>query len=385
MKRGVSVILPCLNEEASVAAVLTRAEQALKQCNLPYELLLIDNGSEDHSAERAREAGARVIVESRRGYGSAIRRGFAEAQYDILVMADADGSYDLSRLGELLQPLLDHEADLVIGNRMDGLQPESMPLLHRHVGNPLLTRLVRWLFGRSDILDAHSGFRVIQRSCYEELGCISTGMEFASEMIVRAIQQKLRIRFLDIEYHPRIGESKLRTFRDGWRHLRFLLLHSPGMLLMVPGICFWIFSLVASAFLPEQAWALALGLFVINALSLQGISIAILARAYAHLSGFHPDRLMATLYRKYSFEGAAFGAALLLGVGFILTALLTVGDLAEQRPLLQIRGLTIAGMLLLNSSQVGLCAYLISIFALPRRQDPEHPRGDPDAAIQELP
>jgi len=163
MSVGVSVVFPCLNEELSVARVVEKTRASLESLDLPFEILVVDNGSDDRSKELAAAAGANVIEEDQRGYGAAIRRGFAEAQYDILVMADADDTYDLTHLDQLLTPILEGDADLVIGNRIDGLHPDSMPLLHRHVGNPMLTRLVRIWFHRKDILDAHSGFRVIRR------------------------------------------------------------------------------------------------------------------------------------------------------------------------------------------------------------------------------
>src|SRR6478735_3130573 len=214
----VSVVIPCLNEAEN---------------NIAGEVLVADNASEDDSARLAEQAGARVIHEPRRGYGSAYLAGFAAARGRYIVMGDADLTYDFNEIPRFVEHL-DAGADLVMGDRMDNIQPGAMPWLHRYVGNPVLSGILNFFF-KTGIRDAHCGMRGIRRNVLPRLDLRTTGMEFASEMVIRASKEKLRIAEFPIEYHPRGGESKLSSFRDGWRHLRFLLVHSPTHLFMFPG------------------------------------------------------------------------------------------------------------------------------------------------------
>ena len=171
--------------------------------------------------------------EPRRGYGSAYLAGFAAARGRYIVMADADLTYDFSEIPRFVEKL-DEGAELVMGDRMDNIHPGAMPWLHRYVGNPVLTGVLN-VFFRTGVSDAHCGMRALRRDVLPRLDLRTTGMEFASEMVIRASKEKLDIREFPIEYHPRGGESKLSSFRDGWRHLRFLLVHSPTHLFMLPG------------------------------------------------------------------------------------------------------------------------------------------------------
>jgi glycosyltransferase involved in cell wall biosynthesis len=393
-KSGVSVIIPCLDEEVSIAHVVEAAKRGISDLGVCGEIIVVDNGSTDDSVPCARGAGARVINEAQRGYGAAIRCGFAAAEYSILVMADGDLSYDLTKLGLLVKPILEGRADFMLGNRMNGVHAKAMPFLHQHVGNPLLTRLVRVMFHRRDIRDAHTGFRAIRKDIYERMGCITTGMEFASEMIVRAIHAGIRIGFKDIEYHPRAGESKLRTFRDGWRHLRFLLLHSPSMVFVFPGLLVWLLTLLATV--PLAIGPIMVGdrkidihvmlvIGVLNIASMVFISIGILAKAYAHLSGIRHDPFIAWLYRQLSFEVGAVLSGLLMLVGGVFGGYVVwhwaandFGDLDMARPLF------FSALCIINGAQIGATSYLFSIMALPRRMD-KVPPEDSETAIREIP
>ncbi len=376
---GVSVVIPCLNEEQSIARVVTDAREALTAMQIPFEVIVSDNGSTDRSIECAKEAGAVIVRECRKGYGSAIRKGFEESRYSILVMADGDTTYDLSRIQDILQPVLDGRADFVLGNRLQGVKPKAMPFLHQHLGNPLLTKMVQLMWHRKDIEDAHSGYRAITKSAYRALDCITTGMEFASEMIIKAIYKNLRIQFVDIEYHPREGESKLRTFRDGWRHLRFMMMHSPSTVFVIPGITLWIISLVLILPLALGPVMIAsrridihfmLIMGVLNIVSMQFMSVGMLAKAFAHLTGIRHDPVVAWLYEKLSFEVGALLAGSLLLIGVLLCMYVVIiwfvrgfGDLDMARPLL-------FGLLcFVNGTQLGVCSYLFSIMALPRRMN----------------
>ena len=197
------------------------------------EVVVVDNGSTDGSGDLAAAAGARVVEEPRRGYGNAYLTGLAAARGEYIVMLDADLTYDAAELPRFVQALEDG-GDLVLGDRMDQIQPGAMPWLHRHVGNPVLTGLLNRFFG-TKVKDAHCGMRALRREVLPELGLRTTGMELASEMVIRAAKLELDIRQFPIEYRPRQGESKLSTWSDGWRHLRFLLVHQPHLPLHRPG------------------------------------------------------------------------------------------------------------------------------------------------------
>src|SRR4051812_42119309 len=228
----VSVVIPCLNEAENIERCVASALAALDAAGLRGEVLVADNDSDDGSAELARAAGARVVHEPRRGYGSAYLAGFGCARGRYIVMADADLTYDFAEIPRFVEHL-DAGADLVMGDRMGQIQPGAMPWLHRYVGNPLLSGTLN-LFFRTGVRDAHCGMRALRRDVLPRLDLHATGMEFASEMVVRAAKEKLSISQFPIEYRPRGGESKLSTWRDGWRHLRFLLVHSPTHLFIVP-------------------------------------------------------------------------------------------------------------------------------------------------------
>ena len=217
----VSIVIPCLNESATVGACVHVARDALAGLDEHGEVIVVDNGSSDGSPELAEAAGAQVLREPRRGYGRAYLTGFAAAHGDYLVMGDADLTYDFSETARFVAEL-DAGADLVIGNRMASIRPGAMPWLHRYVGNPLMTRLVQRLY-RTDIGDVWCGMRAFRREAYDAIGLTSNGMEFALQMIVRSTQRGLDVREIPIVLHPRGGESKLDKVRDGMRGLHLIL------------------------------------------------------------------------------------------------------------------------------------------------------------------
>jgi glycosyltransferase involved in cell wall biosynthesis len=217
----ISIVIPCLNESATVAACVHVARDALADLDEHGEVIVVDNGSSDGSPELAEAAGARVLREPRRGYGRAYLTGFAAAHGDYLVMGDADLTYDFNDTARFVAEL-DAGADLVIGNRMASIRPGAMPWLHQYVGNPLMTRLVQRLYG-TDIGDVWCGMRAFRREAYDAIGLTSDGMEFALQMIVRSTQRGLDVREIPIVLHPRGGESKLDKVRDGMRGLYLIL------------------------------------------------------------------------------------------------------------------------------------------------------------------
>jgi hypothetical protein len=243
---AISVVLPCLNEEAGVARCVERALLAIRSTGLTGEVIVCDNGSTDRSGELAQAAGATVVYEPRRGYGSAYLRGFAAARGAFIVMGDADASYDLGEIPRMVGRL-QAGCDYVVGSRFAGrILPGAMPWTHRYIGNPILTGVLNRLFGIR-LSDAHSGLRAMTRDAYERLALRCTGMELASEIAVRAAQTGLRAVEIPITYHPRAGSSKLRPLQDSWRHLRFLVSMLPGLMMILVGMLMLVLSAGAIA------------------------------------------------------------------------------------------------------------------------------------------
>jgi glycosyltransferase involved in cell wall biosynthesis len=233
---AVSAVIPCLNEEQTLAICISKAFQSFAKLGVAGEVVIADNGSIDRSVEIAHSLGARVVHERRRGYGAALLRGIFESRGEIIVMADADDSYDWSAIGPLVRKVREGY-DLVIGNRFQGgIRPGAMPKLHRYLGNPILSWIGRVAF-RTRIGDFHCGMRAFTRSAFERMQLSTTGMEFATEMVANAAHQQLRITEVPIVLYPdkRNRAPHLRSFRDGWRHLRFILTYAPDHLYLVPG------------------------------------------------------------------------------------------------------------------------------------------------------
>jgi glycosyltransferase involved in cell wall biosynthesis len=230
----VSIIIPCMNEETTIGTCIRKAWSSLKHEGLEGEIIVCDN-SIDNSGDIAKRLGAIVVTPANKGYGNAFLEGFRHARGKYFLLADADDTYDLMEMGKFLKPLLAGEADFVMGSRLKGdIKKNSMPWLHRYIGNPILTRVLNMLF-KTHLSDAHCGMRAITRDALEKLDLKSEGMEFASEMIIEAARKKLRISEVPINYYPRKTPSKLHSWGDGWRHLRFMMLYNPTPFLSIPG------------------------------------------------------------------------------------------------------------------------------------------------------
>jgi glycosyltransferase involved in cell wall biosynthesis len=370
---GVSVVIPCLNEAETISECIRRAQAALDDHGLAGEVVVVDNGSEDGSAALARAAGARVVSEPRRGYGSAYLAGFAAAQGDYLVMADADLTYDFDDIPRFVAEL-EAGADLVMGDRMDNIHPGAMPWLHRYVGNPVLTWVLNMLF-RTGVSDAHCGMRGVRREVLPRLDLRTTGMEFASEMVIRAAKAELNIRQFPIEYHPRRGESKLSSFRDGWRHLRFLLVHSPTHLFLIPGAILFVLGVIAATTVVAhidifgRTWDLHAEIVgsLLVIVGVQVVSLGLCAHAYGTYFMAERDPWFDRMRARFRLEhGLLLGGVVTLAglgvVGVIVVKWINrgFGQLSEQRLAI------IAATLVIVGIQIFFSSFLLSILGLRR-------------------
>jgi hypothetical protein len=230
----VSVVMPTMNEEAGIRECIRRIKNAAQESGYATEVIVSDD-STDRTPEIARDLGATVVHPDRDGYGYAYRYAFERCRGDYIVIGDADTTYDFEELPRLLEPVARGDADIVMGSRLEGtIEDGAMPALHQYVGNPLLTAFLN-AFYDAGVSDAHSGFRAFHADVLDELDLKTTGMEFASEMIMDASARDLTIAELPITYHEREGDATLESFQDGWRHVRFMLLNAPGYLFSVPG------------------------------------------------------------------------------------------------------------------------------------------------------
>jgi glycosyltransferase involved in cell wall biosynthesis len=343
----ISVVLPCLNEEAAVGTVVDQAWQGVESSGRSGEVIVVDNGSSDRSAAIADEHGATVVFEPRRGYGSAYLAGIAQARGDFVVMADADGTYPVNELAAFVDAL-DSGADLVLGSRFKGrIHAGAMPWSHRRIGNPILTGLLNRLFGIR-VSDAHCGMRALRRSALPVLDLHSTGMEFASEMVFKAFRRGLRVRELPIDYFPRTGESKLSRFGDAWRHVRFMLLYSPSWLYFVPGGLMLLLGIAGMLVLASgpvdvlgRTWQIhtMLAFVALTLIGAQVIQLGLYARTYALTHFRERDALLERLRGRIRLEhGLLLGAALALGGAGVLLAIFIpwanagFGALADEYP-----------------------------------------------------
>jgi hypothetical protein len=294
----VSIVLPCLNEAETLADCIRQARAAIDEHQLVAEIIVADNGSTDGSQAIARRLDATLVTVEAKGYGSALRGGIAVARGQYIVMADADASYDFRSIYPFVEKLR-AGYDLVMGNRFQGgIQPHAMPWTHRWIGNPILSRIGRVFFGGS-VGDFHCGLRAFRRVAYEQMDLHTTGMEFASEMVIRASLNGLRVTELPTVLY-RDGRSHrphLRPWRDGWRHLRFMLLFSPRWLFFIPGAALFVTGLLLSVWLipgPRQVGPATLDihtLLVAGFLCLIGYQLVVFAlftKIFAIREGFHP-------------------------------------------------------------------------------------------------
>jgi hypothetical protein len=376
-----SVVIPCLNEAGTVGDCVLRAQAVLDAHGIQGEVIVADNGSTDGSPELAATAGATVVHEPERGYGSAYLAGLGAAKSEYIFMVDADLTYDFEEIPRFLSELEDG-ADMVVGDRMKNIHPGAMPWHHRYIGNPLLSGFLNLLF-KTGVSDAHCGMRAVRRSVLPRLDLRTTGMEFASEMVIRAVKEELDIRQFPIEYHPRGGESKLSSFRDGWRHLRFLLVHSPTHLFIVPGALMTaagaLSQVMVIAKLPflGRAWQIhaMIGGALLTIVGTQVVALGVFAHAYGTYFMGERDRWFDRARARYRLEhGLLAGGAITLTGGAVGAWILIdwisqgFGALGEENLAVVAAALIIVGI------QVFFSSFLLSILGL-RRRDNETQRS----------
>jgi hypothetical protein len=320
----ISVVMPCLNESLSVGLCVEKAWAGILSTGLRGEVIVADNGSTDGSVAAARAKGARVVYQPAPGYGNACLKGFEEARGRIIIMGDSDDSYDFTAIPQLIAPILAGDCDYVLGSRFKGrIEPSAMTWSHRYIGNPVLTAVLNLLFDLK-VSDAHSGLRAFTRPALSHMALRCEGMEFASEIVIKAARVGLQVAEVPIVYHPRIGESKLHSLRDGWRHLRFLLTLSPALMALLPGVLLLAASLSAQWGLAfagggtQTLWAkMVCALITIVGAGL--VTGGLFARTYSVRSGFEqPGPLWDWLTRAFSLERGLVTGAVLTLVGIVL-------------------------------------------------------------------
>jgi glycosyltransferase involved in cell wall biosynthesis len=373
----VSVVMPCLNEAETVGDCVQAALTALDRARIRGEIIVVDNGSTDGSALAAERAGARVFHERRRGYGAAYLRGFEEADGRYIVMGDSDGTYDFSEVARFVEPLFRDEADVVMGSRFKGtIQPGAMSWSHRWIGNPILSAMLRVMF-RTRVSDSHTGMRAFTREAYEKMAPSSLGMEFASELVVNALREELRIHELPINYGVRAGESKLNSFRDAWRHMRFMLLYAPSWLFLFPGLVLVSLGVLITLYLgggPKQVFGrewdfhvLLMGALAAN-LGYNLVLFDLFAKTFA--VGARLMRAPAWLRRflsAFSLEKGIVAGALIFLAGAAIEAKIVMDWLlAGQNELMAVRGIVIGMSAMLAGAQTTFASFLVSLMLIRR-------------------
>ena len=377
----ISIVMPCLNEAETLAACIHKAQQAIEKEGLAAEIIVADNGSTDGSQMIARELGARVVPVSGKGYGRALIGGIDAARGRLVIMGDADDSYDFAAIGPLIVKLRDGY-DLVMGNRfLGGIEPGAMPWAHRWVGNPVLTFISR-VFFHTPVGDVHCGLRAFRKDAYERMRLRATGMEFASEMVIKASLRRMKIAEVPVTLRPdgRSRRPHLRTWRDGWRHLRFMLLFSPRWLFLYPGFTLFGVGLVLSAMLipgPVQVGGVGLDvhtLLVAGFLALIGYQLvlfAVFTKIFAVRTGFHPPHpMLEKVFQYVNLEvGLAVGTLLfLVGLVALVAAIVSWGSVAfgHLDPRQTMREVVPAVVLLALGTQTVFASFFISILSIDR-------------------
>ncbi len=370
----VSIVIPCLNEEKTIRNLIKDTKKILEKEGLSYEIIVVNNNSTDNSEKEAKKAGAKVIFEEKRGYGNALLRGLRDAKGKYIIMMDADGQHDPRDIPKFLEQMINKGYEFVNGSRFkDKTSSKKMSFLHRYIGNPILTFLFN-LFFKTKFSDVHCGFKAISRNALKKINLNSGGMEFASEIMAKVSKEKIKIKEIPVRYNPRHkdSESKLRTFRDGWRHLRFMLLLAPDWLFLLPGTFFLLFGLFLMLLLvrkevflfsmPLDIHPLIIGSFLFI-LGLQILFFWIFSKAYLYSKQIIEENFTIRILKKKGVVeiGSLIGFLIFLN-GFMLLSILynfwIKGELHHVR-------LMIVSMTLITSGlQIIFSSWMIGIMGL---------------------
>jgi glycosyltransferase involved in cell wall biosynthesis len=380
-----TILMPCLNEAETLAVCIEKARQGLQRAGVQGEVLIADNGSTDGSVAIAQQAGARVVSVKDKGYGSALRGGIEAAQGRWIIMGDADDSYDFSRIEGFVQKFREGY-ELVMGCRLPSgggtIAPGAMPWKNRWIGNPSLSFVGR-LFFQCPARDFHCGLRGFTRAAYDQMELQTSGMEFASEMVIKATLKSLKITEVPITLHPdgRSRPPHLKPWRDGWRHLRFMLLYSPRWLFLYPGLFLMTVGGAGMVWLwpgPQSFFAVKLDvhtmLYAAMAvlIGFQAVSFAVISKVFAISAGLLPeDAKLNRLFQHVNLEvGLLAGLGLILaGLGGSIHAMMLwkQASFGQLQPAVTFRSVVPAVLMLVLGCQVILTSFLLSVLGLRRK------------------
>lgn len=375
----VSVVMPCLNEEEAIGVCIEKILRTFEQAGIDGEIVVCDNGSTDDSAAIAERMGARVVREPRRGYGRAYLTGFAAARGRYLVMGDADDTYDFTMIPQFVDALRHEGYDFVTGSRYLGKGDANITALHRHVGNPALTRILNGLFG-TKYTDVYCGFRAFSKDAWERIRPVSPGMEFNLELAINAGLAGLRAKEIPIVLAPRLGEAKLRTFRDGWRSLRMMLLYSPNSLFLAPGAILLALGLVIHALVLSgvlefggrpAAGVTAIFGTIFSVVGFEILSLGLHAKTYSWSRRFgRGNRFISTFYKRFRLEtGLLLGAVLAATGGAILAVEVAAWLRSDMLPLPHPEWVSFAATLVIIGFSTLFSSLFISTMSMEKTQD----------------
>ncbi|MDD2679590.1 MAG: glycosyltransferase family 2 protein [Candidatus Omnitrophica bacterium] len=372
----VSIVMPCLNEEETIGACVQKAFKAIQENGIAGEVIVADNGSIDKSVELAREEGAKVVLQREKGYGCAYQLGISEAKGKYIIIGDSDDTYNFLDIMKFVRPLREGY-EFVNGSRIRGeIHNGAMPFLHRYLGNPTLSFILS-IFFKSSFSDVYCGMKAFTKNAYEKIKPVSCGMEYALELIIRASGLNLKRTEVPVDLYLRKGESKLRTFRDGWRSLRFMLLYCPNYLFFVPGGLFFLTGFAGMCLLLNGPFIFLHHKFEFHAMifssmlvlsGFQLINLGFFAKTYALMEGFlTKSSFFFKFYKIFNLEkGILLGGLLIaLGILIVLSIVKTwifLGSIGQERKEL------FAFTIILIGIQVIFSSFLISLIGMKNKQ-----------------